>query len=229
MLVSKIKPCKSKYTRPVQWNCEWLIKLIWDTKEQPVSTICHSAGKSPFTTQHETNQIMNMKDLQDNTVFPLPWAQRTSRKLRKVIADEFIVVAVDRFWLSLQYLSSVFTPDDTQHRTFLSFIHRGETLCFCCATLSPCTITFTFLPLPFSSSNPVSQNQRELFSGNSLVLENHCSLYYKLHIKLFCAGGWPVTMNMYLLNEWMIFFSSLLSMMEENVKTKKQANKRAKT
>ena len=25
---AKIKPCKSKYTRPVQWNCEWLIKSV---------------------------------------------------------------------------------------------------------------------------------------------------------------------------------------------------------
>ena len=111
--------------------------LALDKKEQPVSTIFHSAGKSPFTTQHETNQIMNMKDLQNSKVFPLPWAQRTSRQLRKVIADEFIVVAVDRFWLSLQYLSSVFTPDDTQHRSISVFYtQRGNPLLLLCNTFT---------------------------------------------------------------------------------------------
>ena len=28
MLVSKIKPCMSKYKQSIQWNCEWLIKSV---------------------------------------------------------------------------------------------------------------------------------------------------------------------------------------------------------
>jgi len=28
MLVSKIKPCMSKYKRFILWNCEWLIKSV---------------------------------------------------------------------------------------------------------------------------------------------------------------------------------------------------------
>ena len=28
MLVSKIKPCMSKYTQIILWNCEWLIKSV---------------------------------------------------------------------------------------------------------------------------------------------------------------------------------------------------------
>ena len=28
MLVSKIKPCMSKYKQFIQWNCEWLIKSV---------------------------------------------------------------------------------------------------------------------------------------------------------------------------------------------------------
>ena len=35
MLVSKIKPCESKCTWSVQWNCEWLIKSWVMAPEEP--------------------------------------------------------------------------------------------------------------------------------------------------------------------------------------------------
>lgn len=138
------------------------------------------------TSNSQTKRTTIMNESQKPKLVTVPCAQRTSRQARKTMAD-FIVVCVDRFWLTLQSL--VWTPDGTQHTGFLSFIHwttpRQGSFTF--------QYPFHFLrPFLFPPNKSVSQNQRHFLSTQfgSEICSGICSGIYTICLKWVRYSKW---------------------------------------